>query len=240
MDPLPEVAASPSLLPVAPAWHTCLYLIYRIVSGWFLFERVSAVTSVRPHSMVPFYLAIILTDFLLLGYVVWGIRLQGGSLAELIGGSWTTVRDFLRDCATAIVFWVAALFILGGVGLLLGVPPASRSLVRLGPHSGTELYLWILVSVTAGISEEIIYRGYLQRQFVFWTKNIFVAMCLSAAMFGTGHLYQGGKRAILMGVFGLLLGYLAKQRKSLRPGILAHCWQDSLAGTVLYLLRSLG
>ena len=123
------------------------------------------------------------------------------------------------------------------MGLLLGVPQASRLLGRMGPHSGIELYLWILVSLTAGISEEIVYRGYLQRQFAFWTKNVFVAMCLSAALFGTGHLYQGGKRAILMGVFGLLFGYLAQQKKSLRPGILAHCWQDSLAGTVFYLLR---
>lgn len=240
MDPLPEAPASPSLLPVAPAWHACLYLAYRIASGLFLFGRASLPASVRPHSLIPFYLAIIFTELLHLGYVIWGIRLQRGSVAELIGGSWTTVRDFLRDCGAAAVFWIAALFILGGVGHLLGVPPAARSVGRLAPHSGAELFVWILVSMAAGISEEIVYRGYLQRQFAFWTKNVFVAMCLSAALFGSGHLYQGGKRAILMGVFGLLLGYLAEKKKSLRPGILTHCWQDSLAGTVLYLLRGRG
>lgn len=238
MDPLPDVSTLPSPVPVAPAWHTGLYLIYRIASGWLLLRRAASVPSARPHSQIPFYVAIILGDFLLLAYVVWGIRLQRGSLAELIGGRWKTARDFLRDCGTAAVFWVAALLILGGVGQLLGVPPAARSVGRLTPHTGPELFVWIFVAITAGICEEIIYRGYLQQQFAFWTKNAFVAMCLSAALFGCGHIYQGGKRAILMGVFGLLLGYLAQKKKSLRPGILTHCWQDSVAGTVLYLLRA--
>ena len=103
MDPLP-VSTLPSRVPVAPAWHTGLYLIYRIASGWFLLRRAASVPSVRPHSLIPFYVAIILVDFLLLAYVAWGIRLQRGSLADLIGGRWKSARDFLRDCGTAAVF----------------------------------------------------------------------------------------------------------------------------------------
>jgi uncharacterized protein len=240
MDPLPEAPAPTLAHPIAPAWHTCLYLIYRVVAGWYLMERSPLTKSVPPRSQIPVYLAIILTDFLLLGYVAWGIRLQRGSVAELIGGNWNSARDFLRDCGTAVVFWIAALLILGGVGHLLGVPPGSRALARLIPHSGRELYIWMFVALTAGITEEILYRGYLQHQFASWTKNSIVAMCLSAGLFGVGHLYQGGKHAILMGVFGLLLGYLAERKKSLRPGILAHCWQDAVAGAVLFLFRRHG
>ena len=240
MDSLPEAPAPTSVLPVAPAWHTWLYLIYRVAAGWYLIERVPLTKSVPPRSAIPVYVGIILTDIFLLVYVAWGVRLRQHSLAELIGGRWNSARDFLRDCGTAVVFWIAALLILGGVGRLLGVPPATRSLGRLIPHSGAELYVWMFVAISAGISEEILYRGYLQRQFAFWTKNANVAMYLSAALFGAGHLYQGGKRAITMGVFGLHLGYLAERRKSLRPGILAHCWQDAVAGAVLFLFRRHG
>jgi membrane protease YdiL (CAAX protease family) len=54
-----------------------------------------------------------------------------------------------------------------------------------------------------------------------------VAMILSAGLFGVGHLYQESKRAIMMGIYGWLLGWLAQQKKSIHPGIFAHGWQDS-------------
>jgi membrane protease YdiL (CAAX protease family) len=60
-------------------------------------------------------------------------------------------------------------------------------------------------------------------------------MILSAALFGAGHVYQGWGRAFMMGVFGWLLGWLAQRKKSLRPGILAHCWLDAISGALLFL-----
>jgi hypothetical protein len=53
---------------------------------------------------------------------------------------------------------------------------------------------------------------------------------LSAATFGGGHLYQGGRSAILIAVYGLLFGILAEMQKSLRPGMITHAWHDGFAG----------
>jgi hypothetical protein len=41
----------------------------------------------------------------------------------------------------------------------------------------------------------------------------------------------------LIFIFGLLFGLLAWWRKSLRPGMIAHAWHDSLSGAVLRVLK---
>ena len=105
------------------------------------------------------------------------------------------------------------------------------------PHGGAELTLWIALSVTAGICEETIFRGYLQRQFIALTKSAPAGILLSAAAFGVAHVYQGFRMVILIGVFGAMFGILAYWRGSVRPGMIVHAWQDSLGGVVSALMR---
>jgi len=105
------------------------------------------------------------------------------------------------------------------------------------PHGGAEITLWIALSVTAGICEETIFRGYLQRQFMALTKSAPAGILLSAATFGAAHAYQGFRMVILIGLYGVMFGILAYWRGSVRPGMIAHAWQDSLGGVVGSLMR---
>ena len=105
------------------------------------------------------------------------------------------------------------------------------------PHGGIQIALWVALSVTAGICEETIFRGYLQTQFMALTKNAPAGILLSAAAFGAAHAYQGFRMTILIAVFGLMFGILAHWRGSIRPGIIAHAWQDSVSGIVAGLLN---
>jgi membrane protease YdiL (CAAX protease family) len=113
-----------------------------------------------------------------------------------------------------------------------------RAVDYLAPRSNLEIPVWIVLCLIVGFCEEVIFRGYLQRQFVAWTNRP-IGIVLSAALFGLGHGYQGRTTQILLGFFGLFLGILAEKRKSLRPGMLAHSWQDLIAGLALTLLRRL-
>jgi len=61
---------------------------------------------------------------------------------------------------------------------------------------------------------------------------------LSAAVFGAGHIYQGGKHAIVIGVYGVLFGILGEMWKSLRPGIMVHAWHDAITGLLVRLVRT--
>jgi hypothetical protein len=105
------------------------------------------------------------------------------------------------------------------------------------PHGALELVLWIALSVTAGICEEAIFRGYLQPQFMALTRNVLGGILLSAAVFGAAHAYQGYKMVILIAFYGAMFGGLAYWRGSVRPGMIAHGWQDSLNGVLAAVMR---
>jgi hypothetical protein len=110
-----------------------------------------------------------------------------------------------------------------------GGEAAARAIL---PQGGTEIWLWVALSVTAGICEEALFRGYLQRQFIAVTKNVPAGIVLSAVLFGAAHLYQGVAQALQIGVLGVMGGMLAYWCKSVRPGMIAHALQDILGGLV--------
>src|SRR5258707_14100112 len=98
--------------------------------------------------------------------------------------------------------------------------------VSMLPQRGIELTFWIALSVTAGICEETIFRGYLQRQFMALTKSAPAGILLSAAAFGAAHAYQGFRMVILIGLYGAMFGILAYWRGTLVPGMIDQSWDD--------------
>jgi uncharacterized protein len=104
------------------------------------------------------------------------------------------------------------------------------------PRTRVEAVLWVPLAATAGFCEELVFRGYLQRQFLALTGNTAAAVILQGIVFGAGHLYQGLKGVIVISVYGVLFGILAVMRKSLRPGMIQHGAQDGISGITAYVL----
>src|ERR1019366_7096711 len=83
-------------------------------------------------------------------------------------------------------------------------------LSQLAPANGREVIAWIALCVIGGFAEELIFRGYLQRQFTAWSRGATAAGVLfSALLFGAAHGYQGARNMILLSVFGALFSLLA-------------------------------
>ena len=91
-------------------------------------------------------------------------------------------------------------------------------------------------SPPTGIAPAGTFRGYLQRQFVAWTRSAPIGVFLSAALFGAGHIYQGAKATVVIGAYGLMFGILAEARQNLRPGIITHAWHYAITGLVIRFL----
>jgi len=180
--------------------------------------------------------------FLLL--MVWGgLRLKKVKIRDLIGGRWATPEDFLVDAAIAIGCCLGFFVMLAIAGSLMGMAnpaqlkEAKKLAEMLGPQSGVSMVFFVLLSCTAGLVEEILFRGYLQRQIGALTGNVYAGLFGSAILFGQGHGYEGTRRMVLITMLGIMFGLLAVLRKSLRPGMMAHALFDSMQGVLLWLVR---
>ncbi len=225
---------SPSATPIAPWWHTALLVALFLglaLSGAFFQRHARSEPGglqQNPH-LIPLYFSLIAMEWGLVYYVWTGLRRTGMKLSELIGGKWTSVKDVLVDAGLAIGLWTTWKLIETAWDRWPGTGHAA-SIQTLLPQRALEIFLWIGVSMSAGICEELVFRGYFQRQFHAYTHSLWVAWLLQALLFGISHGYQGVEACVRIAAYGALFGLLAIWRGSLRPGMIAHAGTDILSG----------
>src|SRR5580658_7966188 len=95
---------------------------------------------------------------------------------------------------------------------------------KLAPVTGWEMVLFLILSVSAGICEELVFRGYLQQQFARMGGSVWAGVVLSALVFGGAHGYEGVAGVLLICAYGAMFGVLALWRRGLRTGMIAHAW----------------
>lgn len=197
----------------------------------------------RGHTL--FYVVTIASEVVVLALAYLGMRFSRMKFRETIGGRWNTAEDFLLDVAVAVGFWIVSYGVLIGLALAMhmarpgAIDEGKKTIQLLAPHGGLELFMWICMSTVAGFVEEIVFRGYFQRQFSTLLRNVWVGMFTAAVVFGLSHAYEGGQRMFLIFVYGVMFGTLAIVRNSLRPGMMAHALHDSVEGVLLVIADKL-
>lgn len=214
--------------PIASLWHTLLVLA---VQGGISYRGI--VHATQPQTLanpdrIRIYERTMFVEWLVLGLVLLGVWWHGSPLQSVLGERWRSLRRFLRDLGIGVLFLVVAIVV--GSVLSHGIESSAARVIL--PHTRNEMMLWIALSLTAGICEEALYRGFLQRQFIAMTRNVPAGILLSAALFGMAHGYQGAGQALQIVVLGAMGGILAYWCKSVRPGMIAHILQDVLGGLV--------
>jgi hypothetical protein len=221
---------------VAPAWHTAGVLLLLLGLVWLSLHSQGAAAAGKHNYRVLGYSITIVAEWLIVGFICLGSRWGGASLRTLAGGIAPDWRSILRDLGLAVAYLVAANLILKGVSVLLArfLGPAPEGFLKnLLPHGALESVVFLLLALTAGICEETIFRGYLQRQFTAWSGSAAAGIILQGVAFGAAHAYQGLSLVILISFYGCMFGLLAIWRKSLRPGMIAHFVQDGVGGLLL-------
>jgi len=184
---------------------------------------------------ITLYLIAAAMDWALLYYCWVGVHRRGGTLATLTGGRWGAWSDAFSDVAIAVPFWGIWEGTAYAVHWILG-QSSAKSVDSLLPRSIVEVLLWIALSITAGVCEEIAFRGYLQRQFHALSGSIVIAVLAQALVFGAAHSYQGWKSVVVISVLGALYGALAAWRRNLRVNIIAHASSDIWEGWLKQLI----
>lgn len=106
----------------------------------------------------------------------------------------------------------------------------------LFPHTDAERYHFWFVAITAGICEEILYRGFLFSFLRAWT-GILAAIVLSSMVFGWAHIYQGYRLVPRTALIGLFLAVVVVLTKSLWPAILIHAAIDFSSGELGFAIH---
>ena len=122
-------------------------------------------------------------------------------------------------------------------GLVIMRPVWRRSIERgerkarfFMPTTAEERRLWGGLSLAAGVSEEVTYRGVLWLLLVSVTGSVWLAALLASVAFGLSHAVQGWKAAGAVTIIAMLLHGLVALDGTLYPAIIAHVLYDLVAG----------
>lgn len=96
------------------------------------------------------------------------------------------------------------------------------------PSTNKERRWFAVISVSAGISEELLYRGFLFFYLIQFVPhvNLFGRVVLTGIAFGFAHIYQGWKGVAGTSVFGLIAAGLFVMTGSLLLPIVIHAVND--------------
>ncbi|MBI3676423.1 MAG: CPBP family intramembrane metalloprotease [Proteobacteria bacterium] len=107
--------------------------------------------------------------------------------------------------------------------------------IKITPRSRREFIVFFFVAITAGVWEELLYRG-----FLLWFLTPYVgligAVVLSSLIFGIGHIYQGWRGVPRTAAIGLIFAIAFAWSASLWWVMLAHAILDIYGGIVSYMV----
>ena len=161
------------------------------------------------------------------GFWLWSGRPLStlGLGLEVSRGTWIGLALTLAACG----FLVAQV-------VMVRQQPEARAAVRaqleplrpLLPHTPGEGRWFHRLSVTAGICEEVAYRGFLMAYF--GGLGVVAAILLSTLAFGLSHTYMGRTAALRAGLVGFVVAGLYWLTGSLWASMLLHATADVTSG----------
>jgi uncharacterized protein len=234
-NPLPRPVGTPRMLRLELGLVLLLAFSPGIL-GLLLLALGPAGSAEVEAQLVPSLVSIVFELFL-----SWSPVLVVGFLLARNRERWAGIgltRFRAADLGMGAVLWVAS-FILVLVLAQLFQYFGQREVDFL-PEG---LPLWfrslqaVLIAVTAGVTEEIVVRGYAQTRLEQLRAPTAVIILLPTALWGVLHVYQGVGAALTIFGLGLMYAWYFQRTRRLWPLILAHTLFDAtqlvfiLAGT---------
>ncbi|MFL5296501.1 MAG: CPBP family intramembrane glutamic endopeptidase [Phenylobacterium sp.] len=217
---------------LAPPRHTLILIVGVLLLGVLgvcvqIAARAHPANPGHAAGVVPLYLSLLAAEWGLFAFVRGGLRRGGSSVWVVVGRP--GARGWALDIAIGLLLWAVWAAISLAWSHAAGGAPAAvlKPFHSQGP---LEAVLWVALSCSAGICEELAFRGYLQGQLLALSRNPAVAIAAQAVLFGIAHAYQGPQPVLRITAFGLLFGLVAAWRRNPRAGMVAHAMTDIMAG----------
>ena len=115
------------------------------------------------------------------------------------------------------------------------VRPQVESLAWFLPRTPVELRRFTSLSVTAGICEELLCRGWFLALLAPWLPPV-VTLIATSVFFGLGHWYQGKAGVVKTGITGLIMGTVYLVTGSLLVPMILHAVVDIGGGHAAFIV----
>jgi hypothetical protein len=210
---------------IASRLHTAIVLLILCVlaAGGILRTLRGSHNLVGPAGRLSLYTWILAIQLLLFWFVRTGMRRSGYAVGALIDPSPRSAARWVRYLGIAVAAWILWMLFGVALGSFLKPGPAELSAIRqFLPHGVLEKLCWVAFAIGTNFCEEVLYRGYLLRQFRALTGSPTIALFLQTVVFAMGHLALGVPITISVSLLALWLGVLTLWQKSLLPAMIVH------------------
>jgi len=211
--------------------------------GAWQFRRLQArIAAGERDARVRVYRGTILEEFALVAAVlaIWVVHDRPwATLAPAAPGPaiWTWV-GWAAAAVISLLLILQAVLAVRSAENLAAVRKQLENVAAFLPRTERELHTFWALSLTAGIGEEIVFRGYA----LAWVAalasslepgaavSLIAAVLGSSVMFGLAHAYQGPSGMLRTGTVGLVLGGLAVATGGLLAPMIVHTVMDVTSG----------
>ncbi|MDQ3732692.1 MAG: CPBP family intramembrane metalloprotease [Actinomycetota bacterium] len=200
--------------------------------GWVLHRRFEAAIGVAPGARRWLYRRLLILEWGLVVLVIAVSAVAPGISWGELGVRWP---DRVGAVTVVAVLALVLITVLSVRALRTGVlreagadSMALRSVGSLLPRTGSERRLFSAVALTAGIAEEVVYRGFgiavlaaVSPALPWWG-----VVAVAGAAFGIAHAYQGLAGILTTGLLGSVLAATYLDTGSLLVPVLLHSMID--------------
>lgn len=222
-------------------WLLIVFLLtYEPIYGYFDYQKFTARVRVNPIERVRYYKKVMIGLWVPTLFILGMVLLGPLTFTDLgLGGiHWDT--QTLGPWTTYIAFGLGIIYLLILIYYVIGsrvsaklrnklIQAQEQELAKnqftdIMPVSKEDKKVWTFVSWTAGITEEIIYRGFLifALTLLFPTMSIWIVLVASSFIFGLAHTYQGLGNVVRTSLIGLFFAILYIGLGSIIPLIVLH------------------
>ena len=205
-----------------------------IIMGLIRLIEVPPFIIFEPYAFLIFTLSEI-------GFVippVWYVRRRGYGLDTLGVKNIGSLKDIGLGFALGAGMLLANLVVSALIGYIFQIPEGEMTLVPFASDP-IELIAWVIVMfIVVGFSEELLFRGFLQRRMEIYFKNrsripAIKALMITSFIFAAIHFDLIGLPTRF--VLGILLGYLAQKRNySIVGPTIAHGFNNAAVVVLVF------
>ncbi|HET9325397.1 MAG TPA: CPBP family glutamic-type intramembrane protease [Candidatus Eisenbacteria bacterium] len=143
------------------------------------------------------------------------------------------VWGLLGAAVIAAAFWIVRGRVRRDPEALEHVVEKLGHIERMLPRTTEEKRIFHVVALTAGVCEELLYRGYMI-WYLTWWLDVVPAVIVSSVIFGVGHSYQGVKGIVTTTLVGAVMAMIYLASGSLWPAMAVHAIVDMHAGELAH------